>query len=270
MKFNKKRNTAFLYECLLKELTKSIVRKENKKKEIILNIIKESFHKGSPLKEELEVYRSVLESKKLPKVFAQKFLSETKIDFDKLDRKAIFNQQTALIKRINETLTPEAFANFISNYKDINSLGAYFGSKLKAKNRLLIESRLVDILTKDKKEVKEMKHIDNLAYSTFVKKFNDTYGKTLRQEQKDLLMNYIVSFSDNGLGLKSFLNEEILRLKKEVGHCTKKPKISENKAFTAKAKRVLKQLDSYSKREITENIVKEVFYIQDLVNEVNS
>ena len=115
-----------------------------------------------------------------------------------------------------------------------------------------------------------MKHIDNLTYSTFIKKFNKTYGNSLRTEQRDLLTNYIVSFSDNGLGLKAFLNEEIARLKKEVYECTKKPKIAENEALLAKTERVLEQLGSYAKKPITEDIVKEIFYIQDLVVEVNS
>ena len=123
-----------------------------------------------------------------------------------------------LIQQINETLSQTAFANFISNYKDIASAGAYFNSKLKAKNRLLIEGRLVRLMSSDKIKEKQMEHVDNLTYKTFTKKFNKTYGRTLRQEQKDLLMNYVVSFSDNGLGLKSFINEEISRLKNEIGN----------------------------------------------------
>ena len=51
-----------------------------------------------------------------------------------------------------------------------------------------------------------MKHIDNLTYKTFVGKFNDTYKNSLKENQKSLLTNYITSFSDNGLGLKSFIN----------------------------------------------------------------
>ena len=38
-------------------------------------------------------------------------------------------------------------------------------------------------------------------YNTFIEKFNDTYGNCLRKEQKDLLTNYIVSFTDNFLGI---------------------------------------------------------------------
>jgi hypothetical protein len=205
----------------------------------------------------------------MSKEYAIRFLTETKTDFDNLDRKTVFNKQTSLIKQINETLSPDAFANFISNYKDINSLGAYFGSKLKAKSRLLVETRIVNMLTTDRNKIADMKHIDNLTYNTFVKKFNDSYSKALRTEQRNLLTNYIVSFSDNGLGLKAFLNEEISRLKGEIKECTKSPKINKNKAFLSKTERVLKQLDSYAKAPITESTVKEVFYIQDLVAEVN-
>ena len=99
---------------------------------------------------------------------------------------------------------------------------------MKAKSRLLIENRLVNHLTKNKPAKKEMKHIDNLTYKTFINKFNKTYEKTLRKEQKNLLTNYIVSFSDNGLGLKSFLNEEISRLKKEVNSLCENEKTAEN------------------------------------------
>ena len=37
MKHNKKRNTAFLYEALVKELTKTVVEKDNNKKNIMNN-----------------------------------------------------------------------------------------------------------------------------------------------------------------------------------------------------------------------------------------
>ena len=268
MKHNKKRNTAFLYECLVKELTKSIVREQHQRKKQILSILKEFFHKKSPLKQDLEVYRSILECKKMSKEFAQRFLIETRKDFHDLNRKEIFNEQTKLIKAINETLSPSAFANFISNYKNIASIGTFFDSKLRAKSRLLIETRLIQYLTREEVVIREMKHVDNLTYKTFVNKFNKTYERSLRKEQKDLLTNYIVSFSDNGLGLKSFLNEEISRLKDEIGLITKNGKNPEKTALTTNLERVLEKLESFSKQPITEKVVKDVFYIQDLIEEV--
>ena len=43
VKYNKKRNTAFLYETLVKELTKAVVNKDNSKRAIILGILKEHY-----------------------------------------------------------------------------------------------------------------------------------------------------------------------------------------------------------------------------------
>ena len=39
MKYNKKRNTAFLYEALILEMTKAIVNKDEKRKNIALRLI---------------------------------------------------------------------------------------------------------------------------------------------------------------------------------------------------------------------------------------
>ena len=41
MKYNKKRNTAFLYESLVLEMTKAIVNNDNKRRDIALDILKE-------------------------------------------------------------------------------------------------------------------------------------------------------------------------------------------------------------------------------------
>ena len=45
LKHNKKRNTAFLFESLTKELTKAIVAKDEKRKALVLSIIKEHFNR---------------------------------------------------------------------------------------------------------------------------------------------------------------------------------------------------------------------------------
>ena len=56
MKHNKKRNTAFIYETLTRELTKAIVDKNAERKSTVLSIIKEGFSGESVLISELELY----------------------------------------------------------------------------------------------------------------------------------------------------------------------------------------------------------------------
>ncbi len=266
MKHNKKRNTAFLYECLIKELTKAIVREDKKRQTITKNILKQFFQKGTVLKEELGIYTSLLESKKLEPNFSRRLLIETKKDFNNLDRKKIFNEQTELINRINKQLGHGVFSNFVPNYKDLATLGLFFqDSKINAKKRIMLENNLIKFLGRDEKILTEMKHLDNLEYKTFVNKFNNAYERSLRKEQKDLLTNYIVSFSDNGVGLKSFLNEEIGRLKNAV----QQQIIEEsNNPNIENFKKVKTKLDNYSKSPINQQMVEEIFYIQDLIAEV--
>ena len=64
MKHNKKRNTAFIYESLVKELTKAIVDKDVERKNTIFSLIQECFVPSSPLAEELVLYKTLLETKK--------------------------------------------------------------------------------------------------------------------------------------------------------------------------------------------------------------
>ena len=60
-KHNKKRNTAFLYEVLIRELTKSVVRRDHEKKKNIILILKEHFGVNSILYKELQLYRDIFE-----------------------------------------------------------------------------------------------------------------------------------------------------------------------------------------------------------------
>jgi len=268
IKHNKKRNTAFLYESLIKEVTKAVLRNDKEIRTKALKIIKENFTKGSILGKELDLYNTLLESKNLNKDFANRLMIETKKDYDNLDRKAVFNQQTKLIKSINEAFSKEVFANFISNYRDIASVGQFFqSSDAGPKKRLLIEDNVMRLITsKEKLDETKVKHIDKLTYRTFVDKFNSTYKETLKEEQKQLLTNFIVSFSDNGLGLKSFLNEEIGRLKQQLNKRVENKNLPHH--LIERTQKVVDKLDVFSKVPITEQMVQDIFYIQDLVGEM--
>ena len=269
MKHNKKRNTAFLYESLVKELTKAVVRKQDQRKQKILKIIKENFAKGTLMSEELILYRSILENKdKMTKEFTERFLIETRKDYDSIDRKAVFNSQTKIISQINQELGMGVFNNFVPNYKDIATVGAWFqNNKASAKTRLIVETKVKSLLIPSESNVKEMKHIDNLTYKTFVNKFNDTYKNSLKENQKNLLTNYITSFSDNGLGLKVFVNEEVGQLKKRFSNLLLEDKeISQDRK--EKISKVTAVLEQFNNMPLNEVMIKKLFFIQDLAEEL--
>jgi len=270
MKHNKKRNTAFLYETLLRELTKSVVRKLHERKNKVIEVIKDNFHKDSLLRKDLNIYKSILENKdKMTNEFTDRFLLETKKDYNSIDRKKVFNSQTHLISQINQKLGSGVFNNFIPNYKNIATVGSWLqDSKLNAKSRLIIETKVKSLLVPAKKEHKEMKHIDNLTYRTFVQKFNNTYKNSLKENQKNLLTNYIISFSDNGLGLKTFVNEELGYLKKKTSDKLNKLKGSDNNKLFENLSKVSSFLEEFGRKPLNEQMVIKLFYIQDLLEEL--
>ena len=128
LKHNKKRNTAFLYESLIKEYTIAVIKKDNKKQNIIKRILKEFFSKGKLLKEELNIYNVLLEHKLNNRADCYRLMYEIKRDFFSLDRKEIFNEQTKLLKKINESLSNKFFATFLPNYRDIATIGQFLNS----------------------------------------------------------------------------------------------------------------------------------------------
>jgi hypothetical protein len=56
-KHNKKRNTAFVYEVLIVELSKASMVNDNNKKNKSVSLLKEYFSKGRELKKDLDIYK---------------------------------------------------------------------------------------------------------------------------------------------------------------------------------------------------------------------
>ena len=110
LKHNKKRNTAFIYEALVRELTESDVKNNKNKQNKIVSIIREHFGNTSLLKEELDLYKTIYETRDLEKSTAEKIIVQVKERHDSLDKRKLFLEQSALINKINRTLSTHSSA----------------------------------------------------------------------------------------------------------------------------------------------------------------
>lgn len=269
-KHNKKRNTAFLYEVLTTELTKSIIDKNAPKKRFVSTLIKENFGKGMILGAELQHYQALLETSGLEIYVAEKLLQETKRAYSQLNSKRIFDSQTKIINKINKTLSKEAWNTFVPNFKSLATVDAIFNVSTPVKQRVLHEDTLIKLLQSPQKlEENKLQPMDNIVYNSFVKKFNEKYG-TLLKEQKDLLGKYIASFADNGLELKLYLNEEVGRLKTSVETSLKLEEIYTDENMVAKTKKVLGILEEFKAAAPTAEVITQVLKVQLLVREIQS
>ena len=271
LKHNKKRNTAFVYEALIRELTESVVKNNKNKQNKIVSIIKDHFNNSSVLKEELDLYKSIYETRHIKKSTAEKIVVEAKQKYSNLNKKEIFQEQTALINKINKTLSGKLFTSFVPNYKSIASVYSIFQDALPVKDRVLLEESIVDQMSASVETRQEgQQPIDSLVYNTFVNKFNEEYKEVLNESQKELLSHYISSFADNGLELKIYLNEELGRLKEDLKTAMEKEEIKNDKILAEKTQKVYAILENCADREIDTEIVEMVLKTQELLSEINS
>ena len=105
-----------------------------------------------------------------------------------LDKKRLFQEQSALINKINRTLSNKVYKNFVPNYKTIASVYSIFQDALPVKDRVLLEENIVDQMSSSIDQQPQLQQpIDSLTYKTFVGKFNEEYSGSLNEEQKKLL-----------------------------------------------------------------------------------
>ena len=261
MKYNKKRNTAFLYETLILEMTKAALNKDEKRKNIALDIIKENFSKNSILDEEMDAYRSILETKGVTKDWADSILREAQRTYLSLHPGHVFQQQTNVINRVNKELGKDTFGNFTPNYKSLATIGQLFSVKTPVKTRVILENNIIQEMT-SQEETMAVEPVDNLVLKVFVESFNEKYDSLL-EEQKDILFKYIFSFADNGMGLKIAINEEVSRMKNVVEeNKTSVPELSD------KFESLGLMLESFSKEEIDDKMLFKVLKTQEFCKEL--
>lgn len=272
MKHNKKRNTAFLYETLVRELTSSVVNENTARNKKIISIMKNFFTRDTPLGLELELYRTLYETVDVDLLTAEKLLLEVKRVYSALSQEEVFEQQSELIGTINRELGKDTFNTFVPNYKDLATISQIFDGRTTIKKRTLLENNVLNKMTSGADSLTEskMKPIDNIVYGTFVKKFNEQYSTSLREEQNKLLSAYIVSFSDNGIALKMFLNEELARLKKVVSNSCSLNEISSDAAMVSKTEKVVQTIDEFKERPIDRKMLMQVMKIQELAAEIEN
>ena len=268
IKHNKKRNTAFVYEALIREATVSIIKQDDQRKDKVFSIIKKHFNQDSLLYKDLECYRSLYEDTAPNEEMANKILLEVKAQKRLIDPSGLFTQQTALIHDVNKELTPETFNNFVPNYRCLATIQQILSVKASPKTRVMLEGEIIKNMVVLKENKDAMPTVDNLTYRQFVGKFNEKYDNKLLKEQKDLLQHYVTSFSDNSLQLKMFLNEEIARLKSELNEAKEIACIKEDDDMMRKTEQVISKLEGFAKETINENVLFTVLKTQSLVQEI--
>jgi hypothetical protein len=235
IKHSKFKNTGFIFELLVRQITSEIM---SSNKSVAEKILKEHFNSKKELSKELKLYQYLINEKYNSESKAEQFINTILEARKKIDEKKLTKEKYILIKEIKETYNLDEFIKSpISNYKTLASIYKIFETVTSEESfdptdivssRFTIAENIINssIQNKDAK-VKDAvleeyrKQDDDLravSYKLLVESFNSKY-KNLTEDQKGLLREYINNINNTGK-LNQYVNEEVTKLVdslKEVG-----------------------------------------------------
>jgi hypothetical protein len=235
IKHSKFKNTGFIFELLVRQITSEIM---SNNKSVAEKILKEHFNSKKELSKELKLYQYLVNEKYNSESKAEQFINTILEARKRLDETKLTREKYNLIKEIKETYNLDEFIkSSISNYKTLASIYKIFETVTSEEqfdptdivsSRFTIAENIInssienkDVKIKDavlEEYRKQDEDLRAVSYKLLVESFNNKY-KNLTEDQKGLLREYINNINNTGK-LNQYVNEEVTKLVdslKEVG-----------------------------------------------------
>jgi hypothetical protein len=235
IKHSKFKNTGFIFELLVRQITSEIM---SANKSIAEKILKEHFNSKKELSKELKLYQYLINEKYNSESKAEQFINTILEARKRLDETKLTREKYNLVKEIKETYNLDEFIKSpISNYKTLASIYKIFETVTNdeqydptdiVSSRFTIAENIINssIQNKDVK-IKDMvmeeyrkqdEDLRAVSYKLLVESFNSKYSN-LTNDQKGLLREYINNINNTGK-LSEYVSNEVTKLVeglKEVG-----------------------------------------------------
>ncbi len=235
IKHSKFKNTGFIFELLVRQVTSEILTSN---KSIAESILKEYFNSKKELSKELKLYQYLINEKYNSESKAEQFITTILEARKRVDEKKLTKEKYNLIKSIKETYNIDDFIKSpISNYKTLASIYKLFETITTdeqyeptdiVNSRFTIVENIINtsIQNKDAKVkdavLETYKRQDEdlraVSYKLLVESFNNKY-KNLSEQQKSLLREYINNINNTGKLNEYVFNEVSILVNslKEIG-----------------------------------------------------
>jgi len=281
IKHSKFKNTGFIFELLVRQITSEIM---SANKSVAERILKEHFNSKKELSKELKLYQYLVNEKYNSESKAEKFIDTVCEARKRLDETKITKEKYNLIKSIKENYNIDEFIKSpVSNYKALASIYKVFEvvtSNEQYEPTEIVNARFTitetiinssiqnkDVKMKDavlEEYKKQDEDLRAVTYKLLVESFNKKY-KNLTPEQKGLLREYINNINNTGK-LSEYVNGEVANILKslrevsgKIGDKVTKIKLAETIANIKKVKSV---------KRIKEEHLSALMMTYELINEL--
>ena len=225
LKHSKYKNTAILFEMLVRKLTSETLTSD---KTVTVEIIKKYFGKNTALSKELQLYNALIKERLNSEASALDFVRSCKETHNKLNKSLLKRQRYNLVKEISENFDFQKISKIrINNYKELASVYKLFEYNEVDNPKSLLECKtsIVNHLLGQTKTTSTTdalietyrshdKNVRLLAYKMLVDKFNKKYSG-LNEIQKQVLNKFITHVNDSE-SLKQYFEKIIPVIKKQL------------------------------------------------------
>ncbi len=283
MRHNKKRNTALLYEFLMRHISKCVVEQKKDEVQKAVSVLKKHFAANTPLGQDLKLFNAVAKNTFRTRESASKVVSEMLKKAKEIDPKKLDDAKSRLIREINYVIkSPTIYEYKIPNYVVYASVQILLNEARSKKtlvefvDKAKLEETVVDFLLKEDKnpsveQLKKDPNYSNAVYKFCLKRFNEKYDNTLSENQKKLLTKYAIYLLNEEKKpiIKSAIEKEVESVKNKL-RIIKDEKIRGDSDLMKKLNECYKKLVSSDFGEINDKTVLEVMQYMSLAEEVNS
>jgi hypothetical protein len=281
IKHSKFKNTGFIFELLVRQVTSEIL---SSSKSVAEKILKEHFNSKKELSKELKLYQYLVNEKYNSESKAEKFIDTVCEARKRLDEEKLTKEKYNLIKVIKEQYGLEEFIKSpVANYKALASIYKIFEVTTSEEQyeptdivnaRFTIAESIINssIQNKDAKikdaVLEEYKKQDEdlraVTYKLLVESFNKKY-KNLTAEQKGLLREYINNINNTGK-LSEYVNGEVANIIKSLREADGKITDKVTKIKLAETISNIKKVKSV--KRIKEEHLSALMMTYELINEL--
>jgi len=204
IKHSKFKNTGFIFELLVRQITAEII---SSNKSVAETILKENFNGKKELSKELKLYQYLINEKYNSESKADQFITTILEARKRLDEKKLMKEKYNLIKEIKEKYDIDEFVKSpVSNYKVLASIYKLFevittGEQYEPTDIVSSRFTIAENIINTSIQNKDQKIKDAVL---------EEY-KNLTTEQKGLLREYINNINNTGK-LNEYVSNEVSKL----------------------------------------------------------
>lgn len=278
---NKKRNTALLYEFLVRTISSSLVEGDKKKSAVALRILRRYFKPGTQLYKEFRLFNALVKTTVSSDNVASSIISEARHAATSADLSALDREKSLLIRSINHMIHDENFYDQpVAEYRLYATIQTLLNEWRKPVGTADIvslanyEEQLRSWLVSEKKKedqslIDESPGTTRLLMKVMMKKLNEKYSAALNDEQREIIKAYAFSAAnEDQTTIKKKLEEIRSGLLESIDQYVEQKK--EDKFLVTKMQDAKSKIISESLDAVDDSVVSKFMLYSNLRHELTS